>query len=161
MNTPWRRVVQASTVTAAMALMAVGLSGVASAGGAGLWNCSTGDGYIHACTTITSAPASGVQVFDQENYRTITLHNGDNVALYKWAKDTSGECGVGGDAYVWWIEWNDGMPSSGYIGDYYLNTGSVSNWNGYPDPSPLIGTLGDYKHFLGTGSGACNVFRHS
>ncbi|MFB4296661.1 hypothetical protein [Actinomadura sp. NTSP31] len=100
MTTRRRRFVRVSAVVAATALTASGLSGVSNATGAGIWNCSPGNGFTYACTTITSAPASGVQVLDRDFNVVVTLHNGDNVAIDSWGKDTSGLCGVGGDPYV-------------------------------------------------------------
>ncbi|NUT50225.1 MAG: hypothetical protein HOV94_23390 [Saccharothrix sp.] len=59
--------------------------GPASAIGVGLWYCSPfGNGRTYTCTTITSAPAGGVQVYDWYDGQIYTLHNGNSVALQYW-----------------------------------------------------------------------------
>jgi hypothetical protein len=127
-----------------------------SAVGSGLWHCSPfGDNFTYACTTITSAPAGGVQVLDRVSNRIYTLYNGNSIALWAWYKDTSGRCGVGGNSYVWWILWQNQGYHYAYIGDHYLNTGPVSNWNDFTD---TWGNLGNDLHYFGTGSGTCDVF---
>ncbi|HEX6470882.1 MAG TPA: hypothetical protein VF069_17415 [Streptosporangiaceae bacterium] len=129
----------------------------ADAIGYGLWHCTPFDPlYDYACTTIIDAPATGVQVLDRNTGVIRSLHNGDSVALVAWAKDSSGKCGIHGDSYVWKIAWVAGqVDRMAFIGDYYLNTGSVDNWNFYPD---YWGTLGDNDHYIGTGHGTCDVF---
>lgn len=134
----------------------VAVPGSANAIGYGLWHCTPwAPLYDYACTTIINAPASGVQVLDHNSGIIYSLHNGDNIALVAWAKDSSGKCGIHGDSYVWKIAWVAETDHWAYIGDYYLNTGSVDNWNSYPD---YWGPLGDNAHYLGTGHGTCNVF---
>lgn len=114
------------------------------------------DGRTYACTTVTSAPSSGVQVYDYANGVVVTLHNGDSVVLWNWATDASGLCGINGDSYVWRIGWEaGGLDHAAYIGDYCLNTGSVANWNDHQDSR---GNLGNEAHYLGVGAGACNNF---
>jgi hypothetical protein len=128
----------------------------AGAVGAGLWQCSPfGDGQTYACTTITSAPSGGVQVLDRISGRIYTLHNGNSIALQWWWTDTSGRCGVGGNSYVWVIGWQNQGYHYAFIGDHYLNTGSVSNWNDYTDSR---GNLGNNAHYAGIGSGTCDIF---
>ena len=153
-----RRFVRLSLVIAAIAMALVAVPTAANATpGAGLWPCDPyGDGLTYACTTIKSAPSSGVQVYDHVNGEVITLYNGNSIVLWAWATDTSGLCGINGDSYVWNIEWVNGSNyHSAYIGDYYLNTGSVANWNDYED---YRGNLGNYEHYVGVGSGPCNNF---
>jgi len=128
----------------------------AGAVGAGLWQCSPfGDGQTYACTTITSAPSAGVQVLDRVSGRIYTLHNGNSIALLSWWKDTSGRCGVGGNSYVWVVGWQNQGYHYAFIGDHYLNTGPVSNWNDYTDSR---GNLGNNAHYAGIGSGTCDIF---
>ncbi len=78
------------------------------------------------------------------------------MALEGWRKDTSGKYGVHGDVYVWSIEWRS---RTGYywahIGDWYLATGAVSEWNWFTD---YLGNLGNSAHDGGTGSGTCDKF---
>jgi hypothetical protein len=151
----WRRVVQFPIVILATALAIVMTPGPAGADGVGLWQCKPFDDNLqYACTTITSAPAGGVQVLDRSTNQIYTLHNGNSVALYAWAKDTSGQCGIGGNDYVWMIDWQNAGRHWAYIGDHYLNTGDVPNWNNFPD---RLGWLGNKKHALGFGSGTCDV----
>ena len=153
----WRRVVQFPIILLAAALAIVMTPGPASADGVGLWHCSPfGDDLTYACTTITSAPAGGVQVLDRQTGQIYTLHNGNSIALWGWYKDTSGQCGVHGNPYVWVIAWQNAGFHTARIGDYYLNTGNVANWNNFPD---RWGHLGDENHFFGFGSGTCDVFR--
>lgn len=94
-------------------------------------------------------------MLDQVSSDIYTLHNGNSIVLHCRHKDTSGLCGVGGDPYVWVVGRQNAGYHYAYIGDYYLNTGSVSNWNNYPD---LGGHLGDEDHYAGPGSGTCDVF---
>ncbi|WP_157574549.1 hypothetical protein [Jiangella muralis] len=126
---------------------------------ANLWNCrfpSTAFPFYidHVCTTVTSAPASGVRVLDRSNGSTVTFYNGTSVYLQNWYLDSSGLCGVNGDPYVWAVGWMDsgGNRHSAYIGDWYLSTGSASYWASYRHPQG--GTLND--RYAGSWSGACN-----
>ena len=155
----WRRVVRFPIIMSAVALAVFLSPGPASADGVGLWQCKPfTDDLQYACTTITSAPAGGVQVLDRSANQVHTLHNGDSIALWAWAKDTSGQCGVGGNPYVWIVDWQNAGRHWAYIGDHYLNTGTVRNWNDFPD---RWGWLGNQKHDLGFGSGTCDVFNAS
>lgn len=124
---------------------------------ANLYHCSPfGDGYTYACTTITGASSSGIHVYDRTAGTTVTWYNGTNVALYGWAVDTGSSCGVNGDHYVWGVQWYaSGYRHFGVLGDWWLATGTVSNWNGYTDS---WGNLGGYSHDNGAGSGTCNNF---
>ncbi|WP_069109396.1 hypothetical protein [Jiangella alba] len=126
---------------------------------ANLWNCRFSINfppyyYDEVCTTITSAPASGVRVLDRGTGREVTLYNGNSVYVTNWYLDSSGLCGINGDRYVWRIGWQ--KPSGGfgtaYIGDWYLSTGSASTWAAYPHPRG--GTLND--RYGGTWHGYCN-----
>ncbi|SEF18142.1 hypothetical protein [Jiangella alba] len=123
---------------------------------ASLWHCQ-GTTTTETCTRVTSAPASGVRVYDRITGRTYTLYNGDSVYIRYWYRDTSGLCGVNGDPYVWQAYWTsaDGQQHRVMIGDYYLATGPESYWRDFR--SPYGGTLGSW--YGGTGSGTCNVFR--
>lgn len=147
-------------VIATMVLMATGFTPgvVASAPIPGLWSCSpfgTTDEYV--CTTITSAPSSGVQVLDYGPYppQPYTLYNGNSVALLRWYMDRSGLCGVHGNWFVWTVVWWNGGYHEAYIGDYFLSTGTMPNWTVVEDS---WGPLGNTNHYFGTGSGTCNVF---
>lgn len=125
---------------------------------ANLYHCSPfGDGWTYACTTITGAPSSGIHVLDRNTHTVVTWYNGTNVALRGWATDTGSSCGVNGDQYVWGVRWTDasGFIHFGVLGDWWLATGAVSDWNGYFDS---WGTLGNYRHANGSGSGTCDVF---
>lgn len=120
-------------------------------------HCSPfGDGYTYVCTTVTGAPATGVHVLDRTTGTVVTWYNGTSVALHVWAVDTGSQCGVNGDHYVWGVLWQaSGFQHFGVLGDWWLNTGSVSDWNGVTDS---WGHLGDANHDDGSGSGTCNVF---
>ncbi|WP_157574553.1 hypothetical protein [Jiangella muralis] len=126
---------------------------------ANLWTCrlpSTSPPFYfeEVCTTITSAPASGVRVLDRSTGRNVTLYNGNSVFLGAWFVDNAGLCGVNGDPYVWRIWWMDGSGGQhhAYIGDWYLSTGSASYWASYPHPRG--GTLND--RYGGNWHGYCN-----
>lgn len=156
---PLRLLVVVSSLVAAAAT-ALGTAEPAQA--ANLWHCEPGgqgQGF-RVCTTITSAPASGVQVKVVETGRYFTLHNGDSVFLKSWSRDTSGKCGINGDPYVWQASWSGGGMSGGYsvyIGDWYLSTGSPSYWKNYDtDLNPGGTTLGDLDRCVGHGS--CDVY---
>ncbi|MEO6501577.1 MAG: hypothetical protein ABIQ09_06665 [Jatrophihabitantaceae bacterium] len=122
-----------------------------------LYHCSPfGDGYTYACTTIRNAPTSGIRVLDRTTGNVVTWYNGTTVALYHWAVDTGSSCGVNGDHYVWAVKWYaSGYTHWGVLGDWWLATGSVSDWNGYTDS---WGNLGNYAHDDGSGSGTCDKF---
>lgn len=125
-----------------------------------LYHCSPpGSGFIYACTTVTSAPSTGIHVLDRTTGTVLTWYNGTNVALYSWAVDTGSSCGVNGDQYVWAVQWSmSGTLHWAVLGDWWLSTGSYSDWSGYTDG---WGTLGDSLHNEGSGSGTCNVFNPS
>ncbi|MEO6501090.1 MAG: hypothetical protein ABIQ09_04180 [Jatrophihabitantaceae bacterium] len=124
---------------------------------ANLYHCSPlGNGYTYACTTITNAPSTGVRVWDRTTGTVVTWYNGTSVALYGWATDTGSSCGVNGDHYVWGVQWYaSGFIHFGVLGDWWVATGAVSDWNGYTDS---WGTLGNSAHNNGSGSGTCNTF---
>jgi hypothetical protein len=131
-----------------------GVPGGADAAATGLWHCPLdGDGYTYACTTIKKAPSGGVRVLDRVTGQVYTLHNGNSVALDRWYTDTSGRCGVHGNSYVWSIIWSNNERHQAFIGDYYLNTGTVSNWSTFSDS---WGPLGE--QYGGRGSGTCDIF---
>lgn len=156
MKHSWRRVVQFPIITAVTILATVTTPGAASAVGAGLWHCSPfSDGRTYACTTITSAPAAGVQVLDHATAEIRTLYNGNSIALQYWHTDESGLCGVANNPYVWVIAWQNQGWHFAYIGDHYLNTGKPSNWWTYTD---YLGELGNDRHNAGPGSGTCDNF---
>jgi len=122
-----------------------------------LSHCSPfGDGYTYACTSVTGAPSTGIHVLDRTTGTVVTWYNGTTVALWAWAVDTGSSCGVNGDQYVWGVEWYaSGFTHFGVLGDWWLATGAVSDWNGYTDSR---GHLGDSNHDDGSGSGTCNTF---
>lgn len=156
MKLRWRRVVRFPIVALAAVLAIMMMPSVAGAIGVGLWHCSPlGDGVEYTCTTIKAAPSGGVQVYDYYDGEIYTLFNGNSVVIHYWHLDQSGLCGVNGNPYVWVIGWQNGGVHLAYIGDYYLNTGQVSNWNDYPDRG---GHLGDNDHYAGPGSGTCDNF---
>lgn len=122
-----------------------------------LYHCSPlGDGYAYACTTVTGAPSTGIRVLDRSTGTVVTWYNGTSVVLWSWAVDTGSSCGVNGDHYVWAVEWyGSGSVHWGVLGDWWLATGSVSNWNSFTDDR---GHLGDANHDDGSGSGTCDKF---
>ncbi|WP_053203743.1 hypothetical protein [Jiangella muralis] len=127
---------------------------------ASLWHCRipyANPPYYtdEVCTRITSAPASGVRVLDRTTGQNVTLYNGNSVFLNWWWVDSSGQCGINGDPYVWQIWWADrsGRRHHGYIGDWYLATGGVGTWK--PFPRPGGGTLDDIGG-VGSWTGPCN-----
>ncbi|MFF3869599.1 hypothetical protein [Micromonospora sp. NPDC001898] len=127
---------------------------IVEAAAAGLWHCSPfNDIHTYACTTIKNAPAGGVQVLDRNNNTIYRLYNGDSITLKVWFTDTIGLCGVNGNPYVWAIEWANNGRHEAYIGDYYLNTGTYSNWSTFTDSWGTLGSQG-----AGSGSGYCNTF---
>ncbi|MEU4679128.1 hypothetical protein [Micromonospora sp. NPDC023737] len=131
-------------------------SSVASAAATGLWHCSPfGGDTIYACTTIKNAPATGIKVLDRDTATIYTFYDGYSVALEQWYKDKDGKCAVNGNPYVWQVSWYNNGVHSGYLGDYYLNTGTVSNWSSYTDS---WGTLGNDLHNGGVGTGTCVDF---
>ncbi|MBP2327456.1 hypothetical protein JOF56_007841 [Kibdelosporangium banguiense] len=139
--------------------------GPAGAAGAVLWECWPFSGNEQfACTTITSAPAAGVQVLDHNTGQIYTLRNGNSVALWSWSKDKSGQCGVYQNEYVWIIAWQNAGFHWAYIGDHYVKTGEVPDWNDFPDSLDhlgypgLRGHLGDRYHDGGTGRGTCDIY---
>jgi hypothetical protein len=138
-------------------LAAALISPAAAEASANLWHCSPfGDGYTYACTTVTGAPSTGVHVLDRTTGTVVTWYNGTSVALWEWAVDTGSSCGVNGDHYVWDVWWSAGGAWHwGVLGDWWLATGSVSDWNGYTDS---WGNLGNATHDAGSGSGTCDKF---
>lgn len=132
--------------------------GAAPAQAANLYTCYTSldPGRARACTTITSAPAGGVEVYDRTQGQNVRLYNGNSVVLETWHIDSSGLCGVHGDKFVWTVQWLNG--SGGHfavIGDYYLATGSESNWKSFHDG---YGPLGDNSRHGMDGSTTCDRF---
>ena len=125
-----------------------------------LYHCDPGaTGYTYACTTITGAPASGVQVLDRDHDSVWTLRNGNSVVLLGWGVDQYGRCGINGDAYVWHIGWYaNGSFHSGMIGDYYLATGSAATWGAFTDS---FGRLDNDAHYAGraAASATCDFIR--
>lgn len=147
---------RAAGVIAAAACAATSLVVAAGpAGAASLWHCQ--GTTTETCTTVTSAPASGVRVYDRITGRTYTLYNGNSVYIRYWYRDTSGRCGVNGDPYVWQAYWTsaDGQQHRVMIGDYYLATGPESYWKDFR--TPYGSSLGAW--YGGTGTGTCDVFR--
>jgi hypothetical protein len=130
----------------------------ANAIGAGLWICDPEHlGIQRTCTTFVDLPGGTGQLLDRTANRVITVHNGDNIFLVAWGIDTSGQCGINGDPYVWRIGWMDpdGFLHQGFASDWYLNTGAVSNWNDWVDS---WGNLGGSGHYIaGSGQGTCDV----
>lgn len=123
---------------------------------ANLYHCSPFGGDTYACTTITGAPSSGIHVLDRQTGTVVTWTNGTSVALWQWAVDTGSSCGVNGDQYVWAVRWySGGSKHWGVLGDWWLATGAVSDWNGYTDH---WGNLGNAAHDAGSGSGTCDRF---
>ncbi|MEV6298227.1 hypothetical protein AB0M02_02350 [Actinoplanes sp. NPDC051861] len=151
-----RRFSQFFVIAFMAALSMVATTGPAGAAGRSLWNCSPfGEGYKYACTTITSAPAGGVQVLDRYTNQIYTLRNGNSIALLSWYNDTSGQCGVFGNPYVWIIAWQNQGYHQAFIGDYYLATGRASTWKLFTDD---WGALGNRAHARGDGTGTCDIF---
>lgn len=152
-----RRVVQFPIIILATVLTIVMTPGAAVAANPVLWQCQPfGGGINYACTKITSAPAGGVQVLDRNSGIIYTLYNGNSVALWGWSIDNSGHCGVAGNPYVWSIVWQNAGNHYAYIGDHYLKTGDVEDWNDFIDHR---GNLGNEAHNQGYGnSGTCDVY---
>jgi hypothetical protein len=141
------------TLAAAGSLLAFG---AAPAQAANLWHCTTDldPNTTRACTTVTSAPAGGVEVYDRYQSRNVRLYNGASVVLVVYGYDESGLCGVHDDPYVWMVGWIDGSGTHyAVIGDYYLATGPDSHWRDFRDD---YGRLGDQGGTHATGT--CDVF---
>lgn len=138
-------------------LLAAGLISPAPAGATNLWRCSPFPGDImldYVCTTVRAAPSTGIHVLDRATGYVVTWYNGTSVVLSKWAWDNGSSCGVNGDHYVWKVAWYSGGRSHwGVLGDWWLDTGSASEWSDWTDSR---GRLGD--QYAGSGSGACNSF---
>lgn len=152
------RMMKVSMAAVAAVAAAVVTPAAAHATGAGLWTCSPfADGSgPYACTTITSAP-NGVQVKDHRTGRIFTLHDGDSVALLSWSLDQGQPplCGTTKDRYVWDIGWQNGGEFDAKIGDVFLNTGKVSNWNDYIVDGWNLGS----QHWKEPdSSGTCDVY---
>lgn len=141
---------------AALIALAVGIVAVVAqavpASAANLWHCGNG-----VCTTITSAPRTGVYVKDRLHNLAFNwiLHNGNSVKLVGWGVDRSNQCG-GSSGYVWLIFWTleDGSTHSAYIGDHYLATGNSSYWAHFPVTPGSSTKLND--RYLGEGRGECD-----
>ncbi len=148
----------ARIVAVASTVIAMVWIGPGAAQAATLKRCDPfADGYHWVCTTVTSAPADGVRVLDRTTGQVVTWRNGTSVALDHWAVDTGSpaRCGVHGDLFVWAVTWWDNGFHWGVIGDYYLNTGQVKDWDPKTDS---FGNLGNPAHDDGYGTGTCNVF---
>lgn len=104
--------------------------GAQSAQAANLYHCDPSrSGYTYVCTTVTSAPSSGVRVHERNFDYVKTLYNGNSVVLLGWGHDQYGRCGVNGDPYVWRIGWYDRHGwNVAMVGDYYVATGSRATW---------------------------------
>lgn len=154
---PLSRLLVASALAVTAVLASLTMSTAANAGPNGyqMWSCNGGD----ACTRVAGAPDGGVKVLDRTTNTAVTWRNGTSVWLGWWYRDreTPGKCGVGGDPYVWKVYWLDssGHRHEAFIGDYYLATGSVSQWGNWPTANG-----GNYfdDRFAGWGEGTCNVF---
>ena len=103
---------------------------------------------------MTSAPTSGVRVLDRSTQSIVTWHNGTSVVLWEWATDKDTYCGVNGDSYVWEVLWYaGGTVHRGVLGDWWLATGSYSDWSVFTDYA------GELKYDnAGSSSGTCDVF---
>jgi hypothetical protein len=138
------------------ALLGASVAVAPASSAATLWYCPIPNVGNEVCTVLTSLPGGTGQVLDRITGRTVTVHNGDSVYLGWYWNDSSSQCAVGGDAYVWEASWFDpnGRHHWGFVPDWYLATGSPSYWRDYPDPvgQPLGG------RFAGFGTGPCNQF---
>lgn len=138
--------------------------GAQSAQAANLYHCDPSrSGYTYVCTTVTSAPSSGVRVHERNFDYVKTLYNGNSVVLLGWGHDQYGRCGVNGDPYVWRIGWYDRHGRNlAMVGDYYVATGSRATWGSTADS---WGRLDNSTHSMGSAAGpaTCDLiaFRRS
>ncbi len=115
----------------------IGVVQASPAQAANLWPCYIAE-TNGTCTTITSAPSSGVQVKDRYSGAVITLYNGNSVQVVGWGIDPSYRCGVNNGRF-WKIRWEPrpNVLRWAYIGDWYLATGHPSTWQ---HKFPKLGT---------------------
>src|SRR3954468_24275395 len=141
-------------------LLTVALISPATARASNLWGCYPFGGgdiaFRYVCTRVRGAPSTGIHVLDRSNGAVVTWYNGTSVALEKWAWDLGTSCGVNGDNYVWAVGWYAGGTDRwGVLGDWWLDTGSSSEWGNWGD---TWGALSNGYHYAGNGSGTCNNF---
>jgi hypothetical protein len=149
-----RRVI--GVVVGLAALLGASVAAAPASSAATLWHCFLPRTGTEVCTVFTSLPGGTGQVLDRVTGHTVTVHNGDSIYLGWYWNDSSGQCAVGGDPYVWEVGWFDpnGGHHWGFVPDWYLATGAPSYWRDYLDAfqQPLGG------RYAGYGTGPCNQF---
>ncbi|MEU2752423.1 hypothetical protein ABZ613_40200 [Streptomyces collinus] len=108
---------------------AAAVLGLATPANAAIHRCSI-SGDMTNCTTVTGIdPGSWLQMrtgpgYGYANVPHGTLLNGDEVGLICW---TTGDGAADNPNYRYWMLIDLGVRS-GYVNDWYLNTGNPSVW---------------------------------
>ncbi|MER7672442.1 hypothetical protein ABTY61_28840 [Kitasatospora sp. NPDC096128] len=89
----------------------------------------------HYCATVTAInPGSFLAIHNEPNYTGGSmggrLGNGEEVVLYCWTTG-AGDADGHGDTYWFYVHPHyAGDTTDGYVNDWYLTTGSYSQWSG-------------------------------
>lgn len=98
----------------------------------GLYKCTIPELKPRKCATVTAInPGSKLQQHKQPNYTggvyTYTHYtNGHVLAVLCW---TTGAGDIDGHGDHYWFKVDDGIIGGGYVNDWYLTTGSYSQWS--------------------------------
>jgi hypothetical protein len=119
----------------AVATAAAGVTLIPAAAHAAPYYCSDPDRIGNYCAKVTGIdPGSYLALHKGPNYRGgawpgIRLHNGETVHLVCW---TTGSGDIDGHRDYYWfqVDFSDAAPV-GYVNDWYLTTGSYSQWHRY------------------------------
>ncbi|MFJ3669623.1 hypothetical protein ACIPSE_24520 [Streptomyces sp. NPDC090106] len=132
MNTARRKILGAATALATALLTAGTLLSTATPASADVYPCRMSDSTI-PCTTVTGIdPGSWLQVRTGPGYgygpiaeAYSRLYNGNQVGITCW---TTGDGAVDNPNYRYWMRVEVGNSYSGYVNDWYLNTGNSAVW---------------------------------
>ncbi|MES5820715.1 hypothetical protein [Streptomyces sp. RG80] len=128
MNSVHRKILGFATVFATAATMMA----TATPANAAIYTCRMSDANI-PCTTVTGIdPGSWLQVRTAPSYSAgpidqaySRLYNGNQVGITCW---TTGEGAADNPNYRYWMHIEVGNSRSGYVNDWYLDTGGPATW---------------------------------
>ncbi|KUN84308.1 hypothetical protein [Streptomyces griseoruber] len=128
MNSVRRKILGLATVFATATM----LLSTATSANAAIYPCQMSDSTI-PCTTVTGIdPGSWLQVRTGPGYgygpiadAYSRLYNGDQVGITCWRL---GDGAYDNPNYRYWMRVEVGGSNSGYVNDWYLNTGSADVW---------------------------------
>lgn len=133
-------------VLGALGLLAGSLVALAAPADATPFACNGTHGFDYCVYVTAIDPGSCLRMHKQPNYtsgytNSVCLVNGNKLELECYTSG-SGDIDGNGDHWWWWVKNYGPYQYAGYVNDWYVTTGSYSQWKALDPPACIPGSGG-------------------